>query len=245
MDCIKPAIRKYWNWRSASFGYDADKSVAIARQWQRVVNGLVADVAGKRALDIGTGTGQLAIYLAHAGFSVTAVDISEEMIFRAGQYAASHNLGIDFQIGDAESLNLADSSFDVVVARNLLWTLPHPHQALREWRRVMKPGGRLIISDGLWLNTTWKRLHRLLMKAISEYWRGRKSTALRFFWTYAGLQKRLPFYEGISVGGAVTLLQAARFKAIQPHPASSFLIHPYGRTPGTPPPAFFIATATR
>lgn len=245
MDRIKPAIKKYWNWRSSSFGYDADKSVAIARQWQRVVNGLVADVAGKRALDIGTGTGQLAIYLARAGFGVTAIDISEKMIAHAGQYAASHNLDIDFQIGDAESLNLADSSFDVVVARNLLWTLPRPHQALREWRRVMKPGGRLIISDGLWLNTTWKRLHRLLIKAVTDCWRGRKSTALRFFWTYAGLQKRLPFYEGLSLDGAVELLQAARFKTIQPHPASSFLIHPYGRTPGKRQPLFFVATAMR
>jgi SAM-dependent methyltransferase len=245
MDSIKPAIRKYWNWRSASFGCDADKSVAIAREWQRVVNGLVADVAGIRALDIGTGTGQLAIYLAHAGFCVTAIDISEKMISRAVQYAASHNLDIDFQLGDAESLNLADGSFDVVVARNLLWTLPRPDQALREWHRVMKPGGRLIISDGLWSNTTWTRLHRLVIKAVAEYWRGGKSTALRFFWTYAGLQKRLPFYEGISLDGAVGLLQAARFKTIQPHPASSFLIHPYGRTPGKRPPTFFVATATR
>jgi ubiquinone/menaquinone biosynthesis C-methylase UbiE len=245
MDRIKFAIKKYWNWRSSSFGYDADKSVAIARQWQRVVNGLVADVAGKRALDIGTGTGQLAIYLAQAGFGVTAIDISEKMIARAGQYAASHHLEIDFQVGDAESLNFVDGSFDVVVARNLLWTLPRPDQALREWRRVMKPGGRLIVSDGLWLNTTWKRLHRMLMKAATEYWRGGRSTALRFFWTYAGLQKRLPFYEGLSLDVAVELLRAARFKTIQPHPASSFLIHPYGRTPGKGPPLFFVASATR
>jgi ubiquinone/menaquinone biosynthesis C-methylase UbiE len=245
MDKIKPAIKRYWNWRSSSFGYDADKSIDIARQWQRIVNGLVSGVAGKGALDIGTGTGQLAIYLARAGFTVTAIDISEKMIARAGQYAASHNLGIDFQVQDAESLSFADNTFDVVVARNLLWTLPHPDQALNEWRRVLKPGGRLIVSDGLWFNTTWKRLHRLVLKTMMDYCRSGRSTALRFFWTYAGLQKRLPFYEGISLDRVVELLQEARFKTIQPHPASSFVIHPYGQSPGKRPPVFFVATATR
>ncbi len=245
MDKLKPAIKKYWNWRSASFGCDADKSIAIAQQWQRVVDGLVADVTGKRALDIGTGTGQLAIYLARAGFSVTAVDLSEKMITKAGEYAQTHHLDIDFQVQDAERLSFAENTFDVVVARNLLWTLPHPDRALTEWRRVMKPGGRLIVSDGLWYNTTWKRIHRLVLKTLMDYCLKRRCTGLRFFWTYASLQKKLPFYEGISLDGAVELLQAARFKTIQPHPASCFAIHPYGKTPGKRPAVFFLATATR
>lgn len=245
MDKIKPGIKEYWNWRSASFGCDADKSMDIARQWQQVMNRLVADVTGKRALDIGTGTGQLAIYLARAGFNVTAVDLSEKMIARAGQYAAAHHLDIDFQIQDAECLSFADSTFDVVVARNLLWTLPHPGRALGEWRRVLKPGGRLIVSDGLWLNTTWKRLHHLVLRVAMDCFRSGRCTGLRFFWTYAGLQKKLPFYEGISLDAAVALLKAARFKAIQPHPASCFAIHPYGKTLGKPSPVFFVTTATR
>ena len=245
MDKIKPAIKKYWNWRSSSYGYDADKSIAIARQWQSMVNDLVSAVSGKRALDIGTGTGQFAIYLARAGFDVTAVDISEKMIAQAGRHAALHELDIDFQIGDAESLDFSDNAFDVVVARNLLWTLPHPDRALAQWRRVLKPGGRLIVSDGLWFNTTWKRLHLLAMKTVTDFFQNGRSTAFRFFWSYAWFQKILPLYEGVSIDIAIQLLREAQFKGINPHQASRFAIHPYGKTPGKRPPVFFVATATR
>ncbi len=246
MDKKKSAIRKYWNWRSSSFGWDRDKSGAIAWQWQAVVNDLVADIAGKKALDIGTGTGQLAVYLARAGFTVTAIDISEKMIAQAGQYARENDLDIDFQTGDAESLPFADSRFDVVVARNLLWTLPHPDLALSQWRRVLKPGGRLILSDGLWSNTTWKRVPHLAVRTVSDYLRSGRSTALRFFWTYAGLQKVLPYYEGVSLENAIGLLQKANFRGVGPHHTDRFAIHPYGgKKPGKPLPHFFVATATR
>jgi SAM-dependent methyltransferase len=85
---------------------------------------------------------------------------------------------IDFQIQDAESLSFADNTFDVVVARNLFWPLVHPGRALDEWRRVMKPGGRLIVSDGLWYNTTWKRLPRLVLKALMDCCRSGRSTGI-------------------------------------------------------------------
>ncbi|BBO82300.1 SAM-dependent methyltransferase [Desulfosarcina ovata subsp. sediminis] len=246
MNKIKTSIKNYWNWRSSSYGVDADKSAAIANQWQSIVHQLINGAPGKRALDIGTGTGQLAVYLARAGYEVTAIDISEAMIAEARRYAADQQLQIDFQTGDAESLDFADQSVDVIVSRNLLWTLPRPYQALMEWRRVLKPGGRLMLSDGLWMNTTWKRVPRLVFKLAKDMGRNGSRISLRFFYTYAALQKRLPFYEGVSLESALALMQAARFEAVTPYDTSRLRIHPYGASvPKSAAPPFFIASATR
>ena len=246
MDKTKKSIQKYWDWRSSSFGHDADKSAAIASQWESIVAAWVATIPGKHALDIGTGTGQLAVYLAGAGFQVTGIDLSPAMISRAKQYAAERQCDVDFQTGDAEALSFDDHSFDVVVSRNCLWTLPHPDRALAEWRRVLKPGGHLMISDGLWKNTTWTRAHHLAYKLIKDLGRNGSMISLRFFCTYAGIHKRLPLYEGLRVDAAVKLLQNARFKNIQPYDTSLLDVYPYqAKHANQAPPPFFIAAAMR
>ena len=246
MDNIKTSIKNYWDWRSTSFGHDADKSAAIADQWETIVHQVVKDAPGKRALDIGTGTGQFAVYLARGGFDVTGIDISEAMIAKARRYAADQDLEIDFQTGDAESLDFADRTFDVIVSRNLLWTLPRPYQAMLEWRRVLKPDGRLLLSDGFWENTTWRRVPRLIFKLLRDMGHNGSRISLRFFYTYAGLQKRLPFYEGVNLDAAVDLLRTARFKSVTPYDTRRLKVHPYGTaSPKRVFPPFFVASATR
>jgi SAM-dependent methyltransferase len=168
------------------------------------------------------------------------------MIAEARRYAADQRLQIDFITGDAESLDFADRTFDVVVSRNLLWTLPRPHQALMEWRRVLKPGGRLMLSDGFWENTTWRRVPRLVFKMLKNMGRNGSRISLRFFCTYAGLQRRLPLYEGVSLDEAVALLQSARFKSVMPYDTRRLKIHPYGAaSPKRVFLPFFVASATR
>jgi ubiquinone/menaquinone biosynthesis C-methylase UbiE len=246
MEKTKKVIQKYWDWRSSSFGHDADKSATIALQWERIVTQWAGAASGRRALDIGTGTGQFAVYLARAGFSVTGIDISPAMITQARQYAAEQQCDIDFQTGDAETLAFDDQHFDVLVSRNCLWTLPHPDRALAEWRRVLKHGGHLMISDGVWKNTTWTRAHHLTYKLIKDWGRNGSMISLRFFCAYAAIHKRLPFYEGLCVDAAVKLLQKARFKNIQPYDTSRLHVYPYpAKRANQAPPPFFIAAATR
>ena len=104
MKKIKTSIKKYWNWRSRSYCFDRDKSIKTAESWEAVLKNLVPGDPGKRAIDIGTGRGQFAVYLARLGFCVTGVDLSENMISQAMEYAKKNALAIDFKIQDAEDL---------------------------------------------------------------------------------------------------------------------------------------------
>ena len=241
---IKSVIRNYWDWRSATFGLDADKSDAVAGRWASVFRELTVDVPGKRALDVGTGTGQLALYLAGAGFDVTAVDLSESMISYARRNASTRGFDIDFRVGDAEALGFENDVFQVVVSRNLLWTLPNPEKAILEWRRVLAPGGRLVVSDGLWENTTWRRFHRLAFKVLKDRCRNGSLVSLRFFRSYFGLQRKLPLYEGVSLTNAVRFLREAGFKEIASYDTSRFEQYPYANGNRRNVSPFFIAYAT-
>jgi len=99
------------------------------------------------ALDIGCGTGFLSLELASRGHRVVGIDFAPSMIVEARKKAREHQLGIGFEVADAEQLPFPAASFDIVVSRHLLWTLPNPHSAMDEWIRVLRPGGRLIVID--------------------------------------------------------------------------------------------------
>lgn len=247
MEKIKRSIKRYWNWRSESYGLDNDKSIKIATKWRRVLGDIVKGTPGRYALDIGTGCGQFALYLSNLGFKVTAVDLSENMIALARKYSIEQKINIDFQIQDAERLKFDDNTFDVVVSRNLLWTLPNPEQALKEWHRVMKPGGTLVVSDGFWKNYTWTRIHYLLINLLRGLFKKNGLISGRFFLTYANLYKTLPFYEGIHVNEANKLLKKVKFKDINSYDTSCFHKNPYfkKRLNKKNGPVFFIAYAKR
>ena len=246
MNPRKHAIRKYWDWRSVSYPWDQDKSRSVSETWESLLADLVAGPAGRRAVDMGTGTGQFAVYLARLGFDVIGIDISEKMVRKARENADSRSLPIDFQTQDAEDLLFRDDTFDVIVSRNLLWTLPHPEKALKEWRRVLKPTGTLIVSDGMWRNPTWKRTHDVALRTLRGIFRNGSMVSLRFFCAYAGLQKTLPLYEGVRLTDAQALFQNAGFKGIKFHDISRFDTHPYGaKSPnnGNAPPFFVVQAA--
>ena len=245
MKKIKTSIQKYWNWRSRSYGFDKDKSIKTAESWESVLKNLVPGNPGKHAIDIGTGRGEFAVYLARLGFSVTGIDLSENMISQAREHSKKTAFAIDFKIQDAEELKFDDNTFDVVVSRNLLWTLPDPNKAVKEWRRVLKPGGTIVISDGFWMNYTWKRLHYFVFNMAKNIFRNDSMISARFFLSYAAFQKHLPFYEGICFEDADTLLQTARFKEIKSHDTSCFATNPYlkKKRMNNIEPLFFIASA--
>lgn len=103
-----------------------------------------------RILDIGTGPGFFAILFAEAGYTVTAIDLTPNMLAEARKNAGRLAHKIDFREMNAEALDFADASFDVVVSRNLTWNLPHPERAYAEWCRVLGEGSLLLNFDANW-----------------------------------------------------------------------------------------------
>jgi ubiquinone/menaquinone biosynthesis C-methylase UbiE len=107
---------------------------------------------GEQVLDVGCGTGTLAMDVARrvgrAG-RVAGVDPGTEQIARARAKAARRHVPIEFQIGVIEQLPCPDQSFDVVLSTLMMHHLPTPlkRQGLAEIARVLKPGGRLVIAD--------------------------------------------------------------------------------------------------
>ena len=105
---------------------------------------------GDRVLDVGCGTGYLAGIAARAvapGGSVLGVDASESMV----EYArgAVGTPSCRFEVGTAQALPAEDAAFDVVLSSLMLHHVPDADQpaALREMRRVLRPGGRLLLAD--------------------------------------------------------------------------------------------------
>ena len=85
-----------------------------------------------KILDIGTGPGFFAIILAQAGYQVTAVDYTEEMLKEARHNAGELAEKIQWLQMDAQNLDFPDQTFDAVVSRNLTWNLENPTRAYQD-----------------------------------------------------------------------------------------------------------------
>jgi ubiquinone/menaquinone biosynthesis C-methylase UbiE len=145
MNNTKTIIRNYWDERSSTFDLSPGHVIASEKEekaWKSLFQEKIGGGA-KEILDIGTGTGFLSIMLAEIGYRVVGLDLSEEMIGRARKKARNRGVEVEFKPGDAENLPFGTGSFDAIVNRAVLWTLPDPKKALAEWGRVLKPGGRL------------------------------------------------------------------------------------------------------
>jgi SAM-dependent methyltransferase len=106
----------------------------------------LAPRAGERWLDVGTGTGALALRAARAGARVTGLDLAPPLIETAKRLAAQEDLEIAFDVGDAEALPYTDASFDVVSSAHGVVFAPDHAAAARELARLCRPGGRLGIT---------------------------------------------------------------------------------------------------
>lgn len=145
-----------WDAVADTFDEEADHGLrdpAVRAAWAGRMGSWLPETPSD-VLDLGCGTGSLALLAAEAGHRVTAVDRSPRMAGRArakltgGGYAGARVL-----TGDAEHPPFAPRSFDVVLVRHLLWVLPDPAAALRRWCALLRPGGRLVLVEGFWNGT--------------------------------------------------------------------------------------------
>ena len=162
----KDIIKEEWDRLAQDFDNKAGHGIRTKEEEEAWINLLTRAIGTKRLkiLDVGCGTGVIALLLAEMGHEVTGVDISERMLERAREKAKSIEIPVKFEFGDAEDLPFDDGNFDVVVNRHLLWTMLNPEKAVSEWKRVLKPEGRVIIIDGSWNGQALrKRVWRFLV----------------------------------------------------------------------------------
>lgn len=149
---VKTAVRRHWGGRAAAFDERPNHGLHSDEQrtaWLAVLERL-AGTAPLCVLDIGCGTGFLSLLLAELGHDVTGIDIAPEMLEIASGKASAAGLAIAFRLGDAESLADPDDSYDLIVGRHVIWTLPDPSRAAQEWSRVLKVDGRVALIEGHW-----------------------------------------------------------------------------------------------
>ncbi|MEM1187892.1 MAG: methyltransferase domain-containing protein [Pseudomonadota bacterium] len=143
----------------AASGYEAFFVPAIFDQWPPVMIAAAAVTTGDDVLDVGCGTGvltrELTQHIGHDG-SATGFDLSESMLGVARKRCPD----AAFKQGNVIDLPFDDQSFDVVISSFMLMFVPDPEKALSEMRRVLRPGGRLVVSvwQGLESNVVYRKL---------------------------------------------------------------------------------------
>jgi arsenite methyltransferase len=129
---------------------------------------------GERVLDVGSGPGFLAAEMAEdagADGRVHGVDPSDSMLVMARRRpAAPGSAPLEFTAGDALALRFADASFDAVVSTQVLEYVEDVASALAEARRVLRPGGRLLVLDTDWDSIVWHSAQPDRMRRVLDAW---------------------------------------------------------------------------
>lgn len=154
-------------WRDFAPRYDA--TMRFFERWQ--FGGgreWICSRAVGRTLEVAIGTG---LNLPHypPGVAVTGLDFSPEMLERAWERAAALGIDVDLREGDAEDLPFPDESFDTVLCALSLCGIPDNAAAVAEMRRVLRPGGRLLLLDHI--GSSWPPIW-LLQKFVELFSRG-------------------------------------------------------------------------
>jgi SAM-dependent methyltransferase len=101
-------------------------------------------ITGKSVIDVGIGTGRGSLPLARDGYDVTGVDISQAMLDQCRREAGA--IPIELMVGDLTALPVAENRFDSLISLNVAVHFPNWRDALKDWARVVKPGGRLVFD---------------------------------------------------------------------------------------------------
>jgi SAM-dependent methyltransferase len=145
---VRDRIREFWDRDSET--YDRSPSHALtdpveAAAWRAVLRHHLPE-SGAYVLEAGAGTGSVTLLLAELGYKVTALDLSEGMLARAHHKLKGFE-DVEFVVGPAD--RPPPGPFDAVVERNMLWTNPDPVGSMSAWREVVRPGGRLLVLEGI------------------------------------------------------------------------------------------------
>lgn len=175
IDNLEEYVVDYWTRRVEDFSQvrehelESDMSIEWVNEIMKHISPLIKSEQEKdkdyklKILDVGTGVGYFAILLAQQGMEVTGIDLTPDMISKAKKLAKKHNTLVKYEVMDAMNLDYANESYDVVITRNLTWTLPDVKKAYTEWYRVLKKNGILLNFDA-----NYAKMHSLDKTLINE-----------------------------------------------------------------------------
>jgi len=126
--------------------YDTLLVPAIFEPWSRELIKRAQVWKGDKVLDVATGTGIVACRIAASGATVTGIDNNAEMLAQASVRAADEGVSVKWIEGSAETLPFRDPAFDLVMCQQGLQYVENKALAVREMRRVIKPGGRCVVA---------------------------------------------------------------------------------------------------
>ena len=156
-------LRRYWDKAAKSYDREMDLFerglLADGREWAcRQASGDVLEVA------IGTGR-NLPFYLPDV--RLTGVEFSPAMLEIARERASAVGREVDLRLGDAQALDLPDAAFDTVLCTLSLCAIPDERRAIAEMKRVLRPGGRLMLVDHVAGSPAWVRAIQWLIELIT------------------------------------------------------------------------------
>ena len=118
--------------------------------WKKQIGKHFKEGMSLEVLDVGTGPGFFACILSEEGHRITGIDKSEGMLECARENAKKLQVSPTFMQMDLNRLSFEDACFDAIVMRNVTWTLEHPEEVYAVFKRVLRPGGMLLIYDANW-----------------------------------------------------------------------------------------------
>ena len=212
-------VRDHWSDRAATFDNQHGHRISDGPEmaaWQALIARAVGAkrLEGKQVLDLACGTGEISRLALSLGASVTGVDFAEPMLERATAKHAGHDWrGV---LGDVQVLqSLSDHTFDLALARHLVWTLTDPQAALATWARVLRPGGALVIVDGDWASES---LLGRAMRSFAEKLAPKDQSRGEDMARHRRIMADLPYGSGLTYARLSTDLRAAGFAQIRPLP---------------------------
>ncbi len=156
-------LRRYWDKSAKS--YDGEMALfervllADGRKW-------ACSQASGDVLEVAIGTGRnLPFY--RSDVRLTGVEFSPAMLDIARERASALDRQVDLRLGDAQALDLPDATFDTVLCTLSLCAIPDERRAIAEMKRVLRPGGRLVLVDHVAGSPAWVRAIQWLLELIT------------------------------------------------------------------------------
>ncbi|MGL1921493.1 MAG: methyltransferase domain-containing protein [Hyphomicrobiales bacterium] len=216
---IRDEIKDYWSLRAETFDLSVGHEIftdAERNAWYQLIVKHVGAGRGRNALDLASGTGVISHLLCDLKFNTTGLDWSEVMLGKAKEKSQIRNSDIRFMLGDAENTMLPLGTFDVITNRHLVWTLVDPKAAMAHWFDLLKSGGKLLIVDGDFKQTNWKRRLIKQVSAVFSMFKtednhGRDAEMMK---THNRILEQVYFNQGATSDAVVEILTEIGFTDI-------------------------------